>query len=73
MQVNANSMTSMSNQMFKSAVNVANVNNTDANTKQTDLSKELTDQMVIQKNLDANVQAVKTQDKMLGSLLDLTI
>lgn len=73
MQVNANSMMSMSNQMFKSASNVANMNNTDANSKQTDLSKELTDQMVIQKNLEANVEAVKTQDKMLGSLLDLTI
>jgi len=73
MQVNANSMMSMSNQMFKSASSVANMNNADANAKQTDLSKELTDQMVIQKNLDANVEAVKTQDKMLGSLLDLTI
>ncbi|MBV5279023.1 MAG: hypothetical protein J0647_08345 [Campylobacteraceae bacterium] len=59
--------------MFKSASSVANMNNADANAKQTDLSKELTDQMVIQKNLDANVEAVKTQDKMLGSLLDLTI
>ena len=39
----------------------------------TDLAKELTDQISIEKSLEANVKAVQTQDTMVGSLLDLTI
>lgn len=93
MQINANSMSSMSNWMSNSANNVANVNTQDysatrttmsnsgnavvANSSKTgnptDLSKEVTDQMVIEKSVDANAQTIKSQDKMIGSLLDLTI
>ncbi len=39
----------------------------------TDLAKEMTNQISIEKSVDANAQAIKTQDKMVGSLLDLTI
>jgi len=39
----------------------------------TDLAKELTDQISITDGIKANAQAIKTQDKMIGSLLDLTI
>ena len=38
---------------------------------QTDLSKELTDQMNIEKSTVSNVQAIRTQDEMYGSLLDI--
>ncbi|MDP3291101.1 MAG: hypothetical protein Q8M43_03635 [Sulfuricurvum sp.] len=38
---------------------------------QTDLSKELTDQMIIEKATQTNVQAIRTQDEMYGSLLDI--
>ena len=38
---------------------------------QTNLSKEITDQITIEKVTAANVEAIRTQDKMLGSLLDL--
>lgn len=38
---------------------------------QTNLTKEITDQMTIEKVTAANVEAIRTQDKMLGSLLDL--
>ena len=92
MQINANSMSSMSNWMNSSANNVANLNTQDysatrttmsnsgnavvANSSKTgnptDLAKEITDQMSIEKSVDTNAQAIKTQDKMLGSLLDLT-
>ena len=92
MQINANSMSSMSNWMNSSANNVANLNTQDysatrttmsnsgnavvANSSKTgnptDLAKEITDQMSIKKSVDTNAQAIKTQDKMLGSLLDLT-
>jgi flagellar hook protein FlgE len=39
----------------------------------TDLAKELTDQISISDGIEANVQAINTQDKMVGSLLDLTV
>lgn len=39
----------------------------------TDLAKEMTDQISIEKSVEANAEAIKTQDKMIGSLLDLTI
>ena len=93
MQVNANSMMSMSNWMSNSANNVANLNTQDysatrttmsnsgnavvANSTKTgnptDLAKEVTDQMTIEKSVDANAQTIKSQDTMIGSLLDLTI
>ena len=38
---------------------------------QTDLSKELPDQIVSQKATEVNVNAIKTQDDMFGSLLDI--
>ncbi len=38
---------------------------------QTDLAKELTDQITIQNTTEANVVTIKTQDDVLGSLLDL--
>lgn len=38
---------------------------------QTDLSKELTEQTTIQKTTESNVQAIRTQNEMYGSLLDI--
>jgi flagellar hook-associated protein FlgK len=38
---------------------------------QTNLAKEITDQITIENATAANVEAIRTQDKMLGSLLDL--
>lgn len=38
---------------------------------QTDLTKEITDQMSIEKTAVANIQAIRTQNEMLGSLLDI--
>ena len=38
---------------------------------QTDLAKELTDQMIAEDATSVNVSAIKTQDEMLGSLLDI--
>ena len=38
---------------------------------QTDLSKEITDQISIEKATVSNVQAIRTQDEMYGSLLDI--
>lgn len=67
--------------MDASANNVANINSSELNnpnknkesyTKaETNLTKEITDQIVIENVASANVQAIKTQDKMIGSLLDI--
>ena len=38
---------------------------------QTDLAKEIPDQIVAQSATAFNVSAIKTQDEMLGSLLDI--
>jgi len=38
---------------------------------QTDLAKELTDQIVAEDGLTVNVTAIKTQDEMFGTLLDI--
>lgn len=38
---------------------------------QTNLAKEITDQITIENVSEANIQAIRTQDEMLGSLLDI--
>jgi flagellar hook protein FlgE len=38
---------------------------------QTDLAKEIPDQMIAQDSVALNVTAIKAQDEMLGSLLDI--
>ena len=38
---------------------------------QTDLAKELPDQMIAQDGVAVNVTAIRTQDEMLGTLLDI--
>jgi len=38
---------------------------------QTNLTKEITDQISIEKVTEANVNAIRTQNEMLGSLLDI--
>lgn len=39
----------------------------------TNLAKELTDQVPIEKGFSAQAAAIKTQEEMIGSLLDLSI
>lgn len=38
---------------------------------QTDIAKEITDQISIENTTTANVKAIQTQNEMLGSLLDI--
>lgn len=37
----------------------------------TDLSRDLTDQITIEGGFDAQVRSIKTQDEILGTLLDI--
>ncbi len=50
-------------------INIASDNGT--KTSQTDLSKELTNQIVAEDATAVNISAIKTQNEMLGSLLDI--
>jgi flagellar hook protein FlgE len=56
-----------------SSVSAYNTKATDNGSKmsQTDLAKEIPDQIVAQDATGANVSAIKTQDEMFGSLLDI--
>jgi flagellar hook protein FlgE len=54
--------------MNSNAVNIANASKRG---NDVDLSKEMTDQVVGEKVNAVNVSAIKTQDEMLGSLLDI--
>ncbi len=38
---------------------------------QTDLAKEMSDQISLGKSTEVNVAAIRTQDEMLGTLLDI--
>lgn len=65
---NVSSMMTNQNYMNQSAQRVANLNTDQATT---DLSKEMNDQMMIEKNFQSNAVAIKTADELLGSLIDL--
>ena len=39
--------------------------------KETNLSKELTNQIPIEKGFDAQVKAIKTQEEMMGGILNI--
>jgi flagellar hook protein FlgE len=51
--------------------NTSMANSNGSEKSQTNLSKELTDQVTIEKVAQSNIQAIRTQDEMLGSLLDI--
>ena len=43
------------------------------NESSTDLARELTEQIPIEKAYGANAQAIKAYDEMIGSLMDLSV
>jgi len=51
--------------------NVRRADDTGSSRSQTDLAKEIPDQISIQAGTAANVEAIKAQDEILGSLLDI--
>jgi flagellar hook protein FlgE len=51
--------------------NVSGATDTGSPKSQTSVSKELTDQVVVEKSVGLNAEAIKTQDEMLGTLLDM--
>ena len=65
---NISSIQSHQNMMNTSASNVANMSNKNSNT---DLAKEMTNQIVASSGTEVNASAIKTQDDMIGTLLDI--
>jgi flagellar basal body rod protein FlgC len=60
---NMSSIQSNQTMMNASASNIAN--------NKADLSKEMPNQIVVQHATTANVNTIKAQDEMLGSMLDI--
>jgi len=80
MSNNANNVANVNTDGFNSTeTNIQNPNdgNVQAVSSQTDsgteLSREITEQIPIEKAVSANAQAVKTYDEMIGSLIDLSV
>ena len=83
MNTSANNVANVNTDGFKpSSIQISSAGeSTTANTRlsddtgsarsQTDVSRELTDQIVAQDATAVNITAIKTQDEMLGSLLDI--
>jgi flagellar hook protein FlgE len=51
--------------------NTAMASSNGSEKSQTNLSKEITDQIAIEKIAESNIKAIRTQDEMFGSLLDI--
>jgi len=70
MSISTNLSSIQSNQtmMNTSSNNIANAG---SYKNQTDLNKEIPNQIVAQDVLGVNVASIKTQDQMLGTLLDM--
>lgn len=74
---NSNNIANANTQDYKATnTNITNIGGdvnaiSSKSSEGTDLTKELTDQMSISNGFKADVVAVKTQDQMVGSLLNL--
>ena len=74
MDINANNIANINTKDFlaKDARigNNLEVNSVDTQ-KPTNITKEITDQIVIQDGFDAQAPVIKTEDEMIGTLLDI--
>ena len=63
--------TKMSGGQNSVEANLRTSNNNGSTKSQTDLAKEVTDQIIASRATETNVSAIRTKDEMLGSLLDM--
>jgi flagellar hook protein FlgE len=74
MDINANNIANINTKNFK-AVDGRIENNLEVKTyvsdKEVSLEKELTDQIVIKEGFKAQIPAIKTQDEMTKTILDI--
>ena len=73
MYANISSMNTHSRYLNINANNIANVNTNDKNLpfSQTDLTKEIPEQILIGYGFEANAISFKTYDEMMGTVIDL--
>jgi flagellar basal body rod protein FlgC len=70
---NISSIHTQQSYLNSSARNIANTTKEMSSQDQNDITKDISDLISIEKNVAANVSAIKTQDDMFGSLLDITV
>jgi flagellar hook protein FlgE len=74
MDINANNIANVNTQDFTAKDsridNNLEVNSVDTN-QPTNLTKEITEQMVIEDGFEAQVPVIKTEDEMIGTLLNI--
>ncbi len=63
--------TKIINQENSVSAHTRKADDNDSSRSQTDLSKELPEQIIIEDATAVNVTAIKTQDEMFGTLLDI--
>ncbi len=66
---NVNTIQNQMNQFNNNASKIANAG--ESVEKSSDISKPLTDNISLENGLDAQVNSIKTQDEMIGSLLNI--
>ncbi len=66
---NVNTIQNQMNQFNNNASKIANAG--ESLEKSSDISKPLTDNISLENGLDAQVNSIKTQDEMIGSLLNI--
>ncbi|MEN4045089.1 flagellar basal body protein [Sulfurimonas sp. NW15] len=52
-------------------VNIREADNNGSKKSQTDLAKEIPDEIIAQESVAVNVNVIKTQNEMMGTLLDI--
>lgn len=63
--------TRMSDKSTSISANTRLADNNGSTKSQTDLAKELPDQIIAQDAVSVNVSAIRTRDEMMGTLLDM--
>jgi len=63
--------TTFSNDKGTVSANFQKANDNGSTISQTDLSKEITDQVTIENGFEVQATTIKTQDEMFGTLLDI--
>lgn len=80
---NLNALNKYTGDLAKTSSNIANINtpgyksnsvgadSVEIQTSGVDLGKEMTDMIVEQRGFEANIDAIRTQDEMIGTIIDL--
>ncbi len=65
--------TKISNKSTSISADIRPADDNRSDKSQTDLSKELSDQTIAQSAVAVNISAIRTQEEMMGTLLDMKV